>query len=72
MHPRIDTDLERVVGAELYFDNLCQLFLPNSPIYLISLGNHIEADFFYVRIKNLIFPLSKEIQKTIQLFEIVS
>jgi hypothetical protein len=72
MHPRIDTNLEREVGAELYFDNLCQVFLPNSPIYFISLGNHIEANFLYARIKILIFPHSKEIQKTIQLSEIVS
>jgi hypothetical protein len=69
MHPRIDT---REVGAELYFDNLCQLFSPNSPIYFISLGNHIEADLIYVRIENLIFPLSKEIHKATQLSEIVS
>jgi len=69
MHPRIDT---REVGAELYFDNLCQLFSPNSPIYFISLGNRIEADLIYVWTENLIFPLSKQIQKTIELSEIVS
>jgi hypothetical protein len=72
MHPRIDTDLERKVGEELYFDNLCQLVLPNSPTYLISLGNHIEADFLYVRIKILIFPTFQRNTKKIQLSEIVS